>query len=107
EQEGTYPLPEAQLDRFLFKVVVGYPAEHEYGAILDRTTGSTTPQIETVLEGDELRRMIDLVREVPVPTLARDTAVRLVMATQPKSPHATERVDRYVQLGASPRGAQA
>ncbi|MBL8724608.1 MAG: MoxR family ATPase [Planctomycetes bacterium] len=107
EQEGTYPLPEAQLDRFLFKLLVGYPKEHEYAAILQRTTGGAPPAVTAVASGDDVLAMRKLVRAVPVPEAAQRLAVRLVMATQPKSPYATERVDRFVQLGSSPRGAQA
>jgi len=107
EQEGTYPLPEAQLDRFLFKLVVGYPREEEYAAILARTTGGSAPKVPSVASGDDVLALRQLVREVPVPEAAQRLAVRLVMATQPKSPYATERVNRYVQLGSSPRGAQA
>ncbi|MCC6673001.1 MAG: MoxR family ATPase [Planctomycetes bacterium] len=107
EQEGTYPLPEAQLDRFLFKLLVGYPKEGEYAAILDRTTGAGTVQLEPVCSGAEVQALRKLVREVPVPENARQTAVRLVMGTQPGSDYATQRVNRYVSLGSSPRGAQA
>jgi len=107
EQEGTYPLPEAQLDRFLFKLLVGYPKEHEYAAILDRTTGGVVPEVAAVTSGEEVLALRKLVREVPVPEAARRTATRLVMATQPGSPYATEMVNRYVMLGSSPRGAQA
>jgi len=107
EQEGTYPLPEAQLDRFLFKLLVGYPKEHEYAAILDRTTAGKPPAIPAVASGDDVLALRTLVREVPVPETSRRLVTRLVMATQPKSPYATERVNRYVMLGSSPRGAQA
>jgi MoxR-like ATPase len=107
EQEGTYPLPEAQLDRFLFKLLVGYPTEREYATILERTTGSETPTLQPVSSGEEVLAMRKLVREVPVPERARNIAIKLVMSTQPKSAYATERVNRYVMLGASPRGAQA
>ncbi len=107
EQEGTYPLPEAQLDRFLFKLLVGYPKESEYDAILARTTGATPPQIKAVTSAEELLAMRKLVREVPVPEHAQQTAIRLVIGTQPKSAWSSERVDRYVLLGSSPRGAQA
>ncbi len=107
EQEGTYPLPEAQLDRFMFKIVVGYPKEEDYASILARTTGKSMPEVSSVTTADELNQMRDLVRDVPVPDIARDLAVRLVMATQPDSSYASERVNRYVMLGSSPRGAQA
>ncbi len=107
EQEGTYPLPEAQLDRFMFKLIVGYPREEEYDLILDRTTGRGLPTIDAVTTGEEICRMRDLVRDVPVPEAARRCAVRLVMATQPGSRHAPARVGKFVALGSSPRGAQA
>jgi MoxR-like ATPase len=107
EQEGTYPLPEAQLDRFLFKLIVGYPRESEYAAILARTTSGATPQVPQVSSGEEILALRKLVRDVPVPEAAQQLATRLVMGTQPQSPYATERVNRYVMLGSSPRGAQA
>src|SRR5690606_20236702 len=88
EQEGTYPLPEAQLDRFLFKLIVGYPREEEYAAILQRTTGGLAPKVPQVASGDDVLAMRKLVRDVPVPAAAQQLAVRLVMATQPKSPYA-------------------
>ena len=107
EQEGTYPLPEAQLDRFLFKVVVGYPKEEDYSAILDRTTGSAPPVIKAATSGEEVVQMRDIVREVPVPTVAKTYAIHLVMATQPDSQYAPPIVNEYVALGSSPRGAQS
>jgi MoxR-like ATPase len=107
EQEGTYPLPEAQLDRFLFKLLVRYPEEREYAAILARTTGALLPKIEAVASGEDVVAMRKLVREVPVPEPAQLLATKLVMATQPKSRYATERVNKFVLLGSSPRGAQA
>ena len=106
EQEGTYPLPEAQLDRFLFKLVVGYPKEQEYHAILDRTTSIEHTAIENVTDGVEVMAMREIVRAVPVPDNAKTYAVRLVMATQPKSDYAPTLVDEMVALGSSPRGAQ-
>ncbi len=107
EQEGTYPLPEAQLDRFLFKLVVGYPKEEDYAAILDRTTGSEAPVIEAATSGDEVVAMRDVVRQVPVPDLIKTYAIHLMMATQPGSNYAPAVVTEYVALGSSPRGAQA
>ena len=107
EQEGTYALPEAQLDRFLFKLVVGYPREEDYAAILDRTTGDAEIKIEPVTDGAEIVRLRHVVRAVPVPPHAKTYAVHLVMATQPNSTYATEQVNTCVALGASPRGAQA
>ena len=107
EQEGTYPLPEAQLDRFLLKLVVDYPAEEEYAAILDRTTTAQDVQLEPVSNAKEILELRTVVRSVPVPEHVQNYAVRLVMATQPKSPYSPELVDRCVALGSSPRGAQA
>ncbi|MGE0144763.1 MAG: AAA family ATPase [Planctomycetota bacterium] len=107
EQEGTYPLPEAQLDRFLFKLIVGYPAEADYKAILERTTGRAEPELAAVASADDVVAMRELVRDVPVPEHAQRIAIHLVMATQPNSPYSTARVDRFVQMGSSPRGAQA
>ena len=107
EQEGTYPLPEAQLDRFLMKLVIGYPKEQDYAAILDRTTGAEDVAIRAVSSGAEVNELRQVVREVPVPVHAREHAVRLVMATQPGSSYAPPEVGEYVSLGASPRGAQA
>jgi len=107
EQEGTYPLPEAQLDRFLLKLLVDYPEESEYRAILERTTGSEDTKIEAVTDGAEIVRMRGIVRSVPVPEVAMTHAIRLVMATQPGKPDSPTMVNENVALGASPRGAQA
>ena len=106
EQEGTYPLPEAQLDRFLLKLVVGYPTESDYHAILDRTTGAAEPNIEAVTDAAEIVRLRGTVRAVAEPKAARTYAVRLVMATQPGSAYAPDSVTANVALGASPRGVQ-
>ena len=107
EQEGTYPLPEAQLDRFLFKLVVGYPEEHEYKAILDRTVGDDVLAVDAVSNGPQILAMRHVVRQVPVPEHVQDYAIRLMMGTQPGSKHATARTNANVALGSSPRGAQA
>jgi MoxR-like ATPase len=107
EQEGTYPLPEAQLDRFLFKLIVGYPQEQEYHTILDRTTSAEEVTVNNVSDGKEILGLRSIVRSVPVPEHTKTYAVRLVMATQPGSEHAPQIVDEMVALGSSPRGAQA
>jgi MoxR-like ATPase len=107
EQEGTYPLPEAQLDRFLFKLVVGYPKEAEYHRILDLTTGAHDAEVQQVSNASEIVAMRQIVRSVPVPEQAQTHAVRLVMATQPGSDYAPKLVNENVALGSSPRGAQA
>ena len=106
EQEGTYPLPEAQLDRFLFKLVVGYPAENEYHAILDRTTGADEVDIQPVTDGEEIGKLRNTVRAVAEPEAARTFAIRLVVATQPDSALAPPSVAECASLGSSPRGVQ-
>jgi MoxR-like ATPase len=107
EMEGTYPLPEAQLDRFLLKILVEPPEPEDLVSILERTTTRYEPNITRVLDAARLRRMIALTREVPLaPHLARHVAA-LVAATNPQRPEAPELVRRYVRFGSSPRGAQA
>ena len=106
EQEGTYPLPEAQLDRFLFKVIVGYPEVGEYKAILDRTTGSTEAHATSVSSGPEILKMREIVRSVPVPEAVQMDAIHLVVGTQPGSDFAPALVNENIALGSSPRGAQ-
>jgi MoxR-like ATPase len=107
EQEGTYPLPEAQLDRFFFKLNVSYSGREEMATILDRTTRNEWPQPERVMAGDEIRQWQGLVREVLVAPPVQDYAIRLVMATHPQGEFATADANRYLRFGASPRGAQA
>ena len=107
EMEGTYPLPEAQLDRFFFKLLVGYPSLEQLGEIMDRTTGAAMPQVSPVLDGPRLLELRALVREVPVAPHVREYALNIVLATHPGSPLATEMTNRFVRYGASPRGAQA
>src|SRR5437588_877640 len=85
DQEGTYPLPEAQLDRFFFKVLVGYPAAHELTEVLNRTTAGLRIDINKVLEREALQSLMQLVREVPVASHVNDYAVRMVLATHPKT----------------------
>src|SRR5712692_5429915 len=107
EQEGTYPLPEAQLDRFFFKLLVNYSGRDEMATILDRTTRSDWPQAEKVMDGAEIRQWQGLVREVLVAPPVQDYAIRLVMATHPQGEFATPDANKYIRFGASPRGAQA
>jgi MoxR-like ATPase len=107
ELEGTYPLPEAQLDRFFFKLVMSYPAASELGDIALRTTGSETIKLEQVASGSDIGAMGVLSRDVPMATHVLDHAVSLVLATQPTEPTAPEEVKRYVRWGSSPRGLQA
>ncbi|QSX34141.1 MoxR family ATPase [Shewanella avicenniae] len=107
DQEGTYPLPEAQLDRFLFKLVVGYPTEQDYHTIIDRTTSGETIELKAVASGDVLNQMRQIVRSVPVTEAAKTFAIRLVMGTQPMSQYAPAEVNECVALGSSPRGIQS
>jgi MoxR-like ATPase len=107
EQEGTYPLPEAQLDRFFFKLLVEYSGREEMAAILDRTTRGEWPQADKVMDGAEVRQWQQLVREVLVAPPVQDYAIRLVLATHPGGEFAVGETNKYVRCGASPRGAQA
>ena len=107
EMEGTYPLPEAQLDRFLFKLIVGYPSSEALHAILDRTTNRSEPEISPVMTGDDIETMRQLALEVPIAHHVQDYAVRLTEATHPTHPAAPAVTKKYVRFGASPRGAQS
>ncbi|MCC6648401.1 MAG: MoxR family ATPase [Polyangiaceae bacterium] len=107
ESEGTYPLPEAQLDRFFLKLHVPFPGRAELAQILDRTTGASDVQVRAVLTQADVLSMQRLVREVPAPDHLKDYVVRLLQATHPDQDGATDMVKRYVRFGASPRGAQA
>src|SRR6184192_3439677 len=107
EQEGTYPLPEAQLDRFFFKLIVNYSGREEMATILDRTTRNEWPQPAKVMDGNEIRTWQSLVREVLLAAPVQDYAIRLVMATHPQGEFATADANRYIRCGASPRAAQA
>ena len=107
EMEGTYPLPEAQLDRFLLKLHVAFPTKEELHLILDRTTGSDAPQLQPVLDADRILEMRRVVRDVAVARHVRDYAIRILQATHPESDDAPDDVGRFVRFGASPRGAQA
>jgi MoxR-like ATPase len=107
EQEGTYPLPEAQLDRFFFKLIVNYSSRDEMAAILDRTTKGEWPQPQKVMDGAEIRQWQQLIREVLVAPPVQDYAIRLVMATHPGGEYALPETNKFIRCGASPRGAQA
>ena len=107
EMEGTYPLPEAQLDRFLFKLRVRYPAIEELNAIIDRTTYTRAVAFERVMTGPAVLGFRELVREVPIASHVRDLASAIVMATHPQWERSPEVTRRFVRYGASPRGAQA
>jgi MoxR-like ATPase len=107
EMEGTYPLPEAQLDRFMFKVLVQFPEPEELAAIVHRTTGGSTVTPRKVADETLLTEVIALTREVPVARHLVGYAARLVLATHPNRPEAPDAVRSYVRIGSSPRGAQA
>jgi len=107
EMEGTYPPPEAQLDRFMFKIHVDFPSEDDLMSILRRTTGSTTTQVEPVLSPERVLQMRALVRSIPATESLTRYVVRVLRATHPDDPHAPDLVKQYVRFGASPRGAQA
>jgi MoxR-like ATPase len=107
EQEGTYPLPEAQLDRFFFKLLVNYSGRQEMATILDRTTSGEWPRAEKVMDGHEIRRWQQLVREVLVAPPVQDYAIRLVLATHPQGDYAAAETNRFIRCGGSPRAAQA
>ncbi len=106
EMEGTYPLPQAELDKFIFKLDVGFPALEDLDEIIVRTTFEAMPKVNRVATGADILRLRALVREVPVSPHVEDYAARVVLATHPETEHATEMVKRYVKGGASPRGLQ-
>ncbi|MDZ4767087.1 MAG: MoxR family ATPase [Chloroflexota bacterium] len=107
EMEGTYPLPEAQLDRFMFKVNVSYPSLDELVGILERTTGTAEPHAGKVADGVQVMEMGKLALSVPIASNVTEYVARLVMATHPDTATAPRVVKEFVRYGASPRGAQA
>jgi MoxR-like ATPase len=106
EQEGTYPLPEAQLDRFFFKLLVQFPSASEIEAILDRTTEGHDPRAEPVFDGDRVIQMGQLARQIPISHELRRYGIALVLAIHPENERSTM-ARQYVRYGSSPRGAQA
>ncbi|WP_164103464.1 AAA family ATPase [Candidatus Laterigemmans baculatus] len=107
EMEGTYPLPEAQLDRFLLKLIVPYPTAEEMETILDRTTDVDSPTASPLLKPERVLEMSRLARRIPVADEVRRFAIQTVMGTHPDQPQASPMVRQFVRYGASPRGAQA
>jgi MoxR-like ATPase len=107
EQEGTYPLPEAQLDRFFFKLLVPYSNREELRTILDRTTTGDDPKAERVTGAEQIMQAQDLVRHVVIAQHVQDYAIRLVLATHPQGEFAPDVTSRFVRFGSSPRGVQA
>ena len=106
EHEGTYPLPEAQLDRFMFELHVEYPSRVEEESIVERTTGDLLPKLAAVLTGEDLVQLQRLVRRVPAPKVVVEHAVGLARMTRPADPSATAAVREFVQWGAGPRASQ-
>jgi len=106
EQEGTYPLPEAQLDRFMFALNVDYPTAEEELTIAKTTTGSHLPELKTLLNRDQVLHLQSLVRRVPVSDHVAGFAVKLSRATRPAAPDAPDFVRKYVAWGAGPRAVQ-
>jgi len=107
DQEGTYPLPEAQLDRFFYKLLVDYPTAEELSEIVTRTTEGTKVQVSKVVNGATLIELQQLVQQVPVASHVKDYAVRLILATHPNTETAQEITNQFLKFGSSPRGAQA
>ncbi|MGN0028081.1 MAG: AAA family ATPase [Clostridium sp.] len=106
EQEGTYPLPEAQLDRFLFKLNVDFPNLQELKSIMDLTLTNDKTEINSVLEGDEILKIRELIREIKIADSVMEYALKLILATHPEIEDGAEIVKKYVEAGASPRAAQ-
>ena len=107
EQEGTYPLPEAQLDRFLFKILVPFPTLEELDGIVNLTTTGEEPQAQAVADGAEILRLRAIAREVPVAQAVQKYALQLILNTHPEIPGSPEASRRFLRFGASPRAAQA
>lgn len=107
ENDGTYPLPEAQLDRFFFKLNVPLPGHDDFSTILDRTSGNSVPQVSAVAHGEDVLRMGRALREVPVDSEVQDYLIKIVRATHPENEKAPDKVKTYVRHGASPRAAQS
>ena len=107
EQEGTYPLPEAQLDRFMFKILVPFPSLEELGGIMNLTVGESGKQAQRVMGAGELLAMRETARRVPIAASVQEFALKLVLATHPEREDAPETARKYLRFGASPRAAQA
>jgi MoxR-like ATPase len=107
DQEGTYPLPEAQLDRFFYKLLVGYPTAGELSEIVTRTTEGSSVQVSKVVDGAMLIELQQLVQQVPVASHVKDYAIRLILATHPNTETALDITNQFLRFGSSPRGAQA
>ncbi len=107
ENEGTYPLPEAQLDRFIFKINMDFPTLDELKEIMEVTVTNTTPKLNAVLKGDDIIKMRKAIRDIPIAGPVQEYALKIVLATHPELEGASESVKKYLSAGASPRAAQA
>ena len=107
DQEGTYPLPEAQLDRFFYKLLVGYPSADELSEVIARTTEENQVQVNKVVDGRALSELQLMVKQVPVASHVKDYAIRLVLASHPNTETALEITNKFLRFGSSPRGAQS
>ena len=107
DQEGTYPLPEAQLDRFFYKLLVGYPSADELSEVIARTTEENQVQVNKVVDGQALSELQLMVKQVPVASHVKDYAIRFVLASHPNTETALEITNKFLRFGSSPRGAQS
>ncbi len=107
EMEGTYPLPEAQLDRFMVKLLVQFPSAAEIETILDRTTESSSPHAEPVLAGERILEMAKQARQIPIADEIRRHGINIILATHPENAIANDKAKQFIRYGSSPRGAQA
>jgi MoxR-like ATPase len=107
EQEGTYPLPEAQLDRFMFKIVINYPSEDEEFVIVSSTTSVNEPELESALSGEDIMELNKIVRQVPAANNVIQYAVKLTRATRPHDKNAPDFIQQWVRWGAGPRAGQS
>ena len=107
EMEGTYPLPEAQIDRFFFKLKISYPNQEQLREIINKTTEDEQPELRHIISADQVIEMKQLIKNVPIATHVKDYAIRLVMATHPGSQFAIDKTNTFILFGASPRGVQS
>ena len=107
EMEGTYPLPEAQIDRFFFKLKIDYPNQEELQEILEKTTEDYHYELNRVIGAESILKMKSLIKKVPVASHIKEFTTRLVLVSHPANEHATDRIKKYVLFGASPRGVQS
>ena len=107
EMEGTYPLPEAQIDRFFFKLTVDYPNSEQLLEIIDKTTEDYEPNLRTIIQKDSILEMKTLVKQVPIASHVKDYAIRLVLASHPNDNYPIKKAKKYVRFGSSPRGVQS